>query len=439
MGSAKLEFRSGERYGFVGQNGSGKSTLLRAMANGDIPAWPRNCRALCVEQEDVGNESSSLEIVMAAADEIAALRKQETILARVDSPEHARKALAELHVVETKEAFRLAELHAARLSRMRGKKADAVSLELRKARDDAVAALAACVDGDEKDSVQVAERLRAVREQLQLLDADALEGKARRILRGLGFSDEDLSKPSHLLSGGWRMRTAIARALVAEPDVLLLDEPTNHLDWPALLWFERYIKTLDNIVLIIVSHDRAFLDEVATGIVRLSNGDLQYYKGNYSTFEETLAKDKIDKANYQARVKDKVDKEWEKVKKMEETAHKTNNDKLLSQVSSKKKKLGVGTSHGICRVGIEKDADGKAFNIFKGSSLDDGSSQVQDDAEVKINLTVAGNLGFNGALLQCRQVKFGYSTAFSQAFDLNIDLSTRIALLGMNGSGKTTL
>jgi len=221
--------------------------------------------------------------------------------------------------------------------------------------------------------------------------------------------------------------------------VLLLDEPTNHLDWPALLWFERYIKTLDNIVLIIVSHDRAFLDEVATGIVRLSNGDLQYYKGNYSTFEETLAKDKIDKANYQARVKDKVDKEWEKVKKMEETAHKTNNDKLLSQVSSKKKKLGVGTSHGICRVGIEKDADGKAFNIFKGSSLDDGSSQVQDDAEVKINLTVAGNLGFNGALLQCRQVKFGYSTAFSQAFDLNIDLSTRIALLGMNGSGKTTL
>eukprot|EP00929_Paragymnodinium_shiwhaense_P013090 TRINITY_DN12094_c0_g1_i1.p1 TRINITY_DN12094_c0_g1~~TRINITY_DN12094_c0_g1_i1.p1 ORF type:complete len:791 (-),score=211.35 TRINITY_DN12094_c0_g1_i1:212-2584(-) len=441
MTDVNLEFAAGERYGFIGQNGSGKSTLLRVMADGSIPSWPRNCRALLVEQEDVGDERSSLQIVMSAHDQIALLRQKEAILGKAETPEAAKRALLEVDVIEKKEALRLADLYAARLSRMRGKKADAASLEARKVYLDAEEALQKCEGGDDGDCHKVTELLSQVREQLQLLDADALEGKARRILKGLGFSEADILRPTSLLSGGWRMRTALARALVAEPDVLLLDEPTNHLDWPALIWFEKYLQTLEDIVLIVVSHDRAFMDAIATGIVRLNSGTLQYFKGNYSAFEDALEKEKVDKANYAERRQDKIDKEWEKVRKMEERGRKTNNDSLLNQVSSRKKKLGVGTSHGVCRVGVEKDADGKAFKIFTHGAdfLDHGTNQVIDDSLVKLNLKVAASLGFAGDLLQCRQLQFGYTTPFSQAFDLDVRMDSRIALLGMNGSGKTTL
>jgi ATPase subunit of ABC transporter with duplicated ATPase domains len=215
------------------------------------------------------------------------------------------------------------------------------------------------------------------------------------------------------------------------------------LDWPALLWFEKYLKSLTNMVLIVVSHDRAFLDAVATNVARLCSGSIQYYTGNYSEFADALEKEKVDKANYAARRQDKVDQEWEKVKRMEEKGRKTNDEKLLAQVSSRKKKLGVGTSHGVCRVGAERDTDGKKFKIFSAGqdSIDYGTSQVQDDAEVKLSITVAANLGFGGALMQCQQLQFGYDKKkpFSQAFDLDVNLKSRIAFLGINGSGKTTL
>merc|ERR1719335_2131732 len=113
-----------------------------------------------------------------------------------------------------------------------------------------------------------------------------------------------------------------------------MDEPTNHLDWPALLWFEKYLQSTKIPVLIVVSHDRAFLDSVATGIARLSNGSIQYFKGNYTEFADALEKEKVDKANYAERRQDKVDTEWEKVKRMEEKGRKNNDEKLLSQVAS---------------------------------------------------------------------------------------------------------
>ena len=125
------------------------------------------------------------------------------------------------------------------------------------------------LEQSEDGEVQAAELLASVRERLRVLGADAMTGQASVLLKGLGFKAEDLRKPTRLLSGGWRMRVALAKALLAQPNVLLLDEPTNHLDWQAILWLERYlVSELQDVALVVVSHDRDFLDKVSTMTLR---------------------------------------------------------------------------------------------------------------------------------------------------------------------------
>ena len=304
-------------------------------------------------------------------------------------------------------------------------------------------AVAECTGGTEEDLMTAVETLTLVRESLQAVEADKLEAEAIVVLKGLGFSDESIQSPTTDLSGGWRMRTAIARALVTNPDVLLLDEPTNHLDWPALLWLERHLKVQeDDRIMIMVSHDRAFLDATVTDIARLSEGTIKYYHGNFSHFEEALRIEKEDRANYAARRQKKIDDEWAKVRRLEIQGKKNDDAKMLSQVASRKKKLGVGTSHGVNRVGVERDINGKRFSIFSSAQdcTDDGSLQVKEDDDVKIKLPAAEDLGYHGALLQCRQVVFGYDSAtpLCEPFDLDVSLTARIAVVGMNGSGKST-
>ena len=130
-----------------------------------------------------------------------------------------------------------------------------------------------------------AARLHEIFERLVSIEADKAESKAIRILIGLGFSQEELHKESKKFSGGWRMRIAIAKVIFCEPQILFLDEPTNHLDLNAVIWLEDYLMELD-ITVVIVSHDREFLNFCCDEIIHLFNQKLNYYKGDYDTFEK---------------------------------------------------------------------------------------------------------------------------------------------------------
>jgi ATP-binding cassette subfamily F protein 3 len=109
------------------------------------------------------------------------------------------------------------------------------------------------------------------------------EARARKILRGFGYKEEDFTRPAREFSGGWVMRAHLARLLVIEPDLLLLDEPTNHLDLLSLLWFRSYLKHYPGAVLMI-SHDRDFMDEIIEKIYEIDNGQLTQWTGNYSSY-----------------------------------------------------------------------------------------------------------------------------------------------------------
>ncbi|VDN25664.1 unnamed protein product [Dibothriocephalus latus] len=127
------------------------------------------------------------------------------------------------------------------------------------------------------------ERLGDIFHRMVEIDADSAPARAAAILYGLGFDTEMQKRPTKEFSGGWRMRLALARALFATPDLLLLDEPTNMLDMRALIWLEDYVQTWSTIM-IIVSHDQAFLNCVATDIIHLTAKRLDAYRGNYELF-----------------------------------------------------------------------------------------------------------------------------------------------------------
>ena len=130
--------------------------------------------------------------------------------------------------------------------------------------------------------------LHVLYERMEAIDGFTAESRASRLLHGLGFAADDYTNPVDSFSGGWRMRLNLARALMCRSDILLLDEPTNHLDLPAILWLERWLKRYEGI-LMVVSHDRDFLDQVCTRIAHIENRAIKLFTGNYSEFEKRRA------------------------------------------------------------------------------------------------------------------------------------------------------
>ena len=124
--------------------------------------------------------------------------------------------------------------------------------------------------------------------ELEILGGYNIHHKTEEILQGLGFSNESLSKPYKQFSGGWRMRVLLAKMILMAPDVLLLDEPTNHLDLPSIEWLEKYLIHYQGAV-VMVSHDRFFLDRMVNKVVELYQQKLHFYTGNYSYYETEKA------------------------------------------------------------------------------------------------------------------------------------------------------
>lgn len=153
---------------------------------------------------------------------------------------------------------------------------------------------------------ELVDRLAVLQEEFEALDGYSIQSKAESILEGLGFSTEELQKPLRQFSGGWRMRVMLAKLLLQKPSLLMLDEPTNHLDLPSIQWVEKYIQNYEGAV-IVVSHDREFLDNVVDNIVEVSGAKLHHYPGNYSFYlEEKALRNEIQRGafeNQQAKIR----------------------------------------------------------------------------------------------------------------------------------------
>lgn len=447
LDDAHLKLCPGQRYGFIGRNGCGKSSLLRAMVAKRIPGYPAHCTTLLVAQEDVGDDRTPVDTVLSAHVELAsALQEEQALLPAEDGTDLGATLAVRAHaLLLAREGLRRAAAFESKSSGQRGREARKLLLAAEAKERDA-ALLCDSSDVDPDAGAQAVELLADTRERLRTLNVGQMMARAEVLLLGLGLSREDLLCATSRLSGGWRMRVALAKALFAQPDVLLLDEPTNHLDWAAILWLERYLQgpEMEAVALVVVSHDRTFLDNVCTMILRVHDKKLHLHSGNFSTFESAHEEDQQHRAELAAKVAEKRAVVEKQMQSMEQRGRKTNNENLLKQVASRKNKMGLSgpASTAYNRVGLER-VDGHKWKASYGGNVGAAAAMTTEvkDAEVKLRLKAGVPLGNDAPNLQCQGTVVGFpgSGPLVKSFDLDVRMTSRVGLLGVNGSGKTTL
>ena len=246
-------------------------------------------------------------------------------------------------------------------------------------------------------------RLVQLYEQLELADGYSAEHQAAELLHGLGFSHGEMSQSVNSFSGGWRIRLNLAQALMMPSDVMLLDEPTNHLDMDTTFWLEQRLKRYSG-SLIIISHDRDFIDNVAQEIVHIENSELNLYKGNYSAFERQRAERlALQQANYV--------KQQRQIKHIQSfiTRFKAKASKA-KQAQSRVKQL--DNMEVIASAQVDSPF---SFRFFDNDKVSNPLISVQD-----------ARLGYGDTIVLDR-IRFSLSPG------------DRIGLLGVNGAGKSTL
>jgi ATPase subunit of ABC transporter with duplicated ATPase domains len=240
---ASFQLNPGEKVGLVGPNGSGKTTLFRMIVGEEAP--------------DDG--------------EVSVPRRLSIGYFRQDVEEMSGRSVIDETIAGSGRAgllhHELEELNVAMADPTRA---------------------------DDLDRILA--RFGEVQEEYEHLGGYALEAQAREVLHGLGFDDEQVDGDVGALSGGWKMRVAMARVLLARPDILLMDEPTNHLDIESIIWLEEFLKSLPG-ALLMTSHDREFMNRLVTRIAEIDGGEITAYSGNYDFYERERA---IREANREA-------------------------------------------------------------------------------------------------------------------------------------------
>jgi ATP-binding cassette, subfamily F, member 3 len=345
--NASLKVPYGRKLGVIGSNGTGKTTLMRAMARRELPI-PEALDIVYVEQELSGTDRTPLQCVL----------ESDTV----------RQSLVE-------EERELSEL---------------------------------MTEGEGEPDAAVASRLAEVYKLLAEMEADSAEARAASILDGLGFSTHQMTDMlSSEFSGGWRMRISIASALFLAPKLLLLDEPTNHLDMSSVLWLANHLTTWPHTI-ILVSHDRDFLNTVCTDIVFVKDKTLHSYSGNYDDFERV----RIERQKELERAAESFEMKRAHVQKF---VDKFRYNAKRAQMAQSRIKLLARMEED--RVEVPDEGEEFAFTFPEPGAL----------------------TGSHGAVQIC-DVDFKYPGTSHYLFrnlEFNVNMQSRICLLGPNG-GKLT-
>jgi ATPase subunit of ABC transporter with duplicated ATPase domains len=263
---------------------------------------------------------------------------------------------------------------------------------------------AAMADPDRADDMdEIIARYGEVQHRFEELDGYALDGRAREALSGLGFSQEMMEGDVGALSGGWKMRVALARILLMRPDVMLLDEPSNHLDLESLIWLEQFLKGYEG-ALLMTSHDREFINRIINKVVEIDGGTLTTYSGDYEFYEQQRAlNEKQQQAQFE-RQQAMLAKEIKFIERFKARAS------HAAQVQSRVKKLDK-----IERVEPPKRRQTVAFEFLP-------APRSGED------------------VVSLKNVHKGYgSRAIYQGLDFMIRRKERWCVMGVNGAGKSTL
>ncbi|MFB6247712.1 MAG: ABC-F family ATP-binding cassette domain-containing protein [Salinibacter sp.] len=345
------------RIGLVGPNGAGKTTLLKLIAGRMTPDSGRVTREgvsvgyLEQDVQELPEERTVREEALRAFDDVLALEeKEKAITARLEDTDHE-------------------------------------SSEHRKLLD----------------------RLHRVQEQLNQHESHRVRPRTEATLTGLGFDPDALDRPLHTFSGGWRMRAALARLLLREPDILLLDEPTNHLDIESIDWLEEYLSGYPGTVLL-VSHDRYVLDRMVSAVAEITRGQLLHYDGNYSHYLEAR------EARYE-RWRREYENQQKRIEEIEAFISKFRyNASRASQVQSRIKKLEKMER-------IPPPPDGEPEIHFRFPDPPRSGAVVLELSSFSKTYDTAA----------------GPERVFADAGPLTIERGDKIAMVGPNGAGKSTL
>jgi ATPase subunit of ABC transporter with duplicated ATPase domains len=347
---ASFQLNPGEKVGLVGPNGSGKTTLFRMIVGEEEP--------------DEGEVSVPKRLTIGHF--------------RQDVEEMSGRPVLDEAIAGS---GRIGDLHH--------------ELEdLQKALEDPARA-------DEMD--RILNRFGEVQEEYEHLGGYALEAQAREVLHGLGFADAQIDGDIGALSGGWKMRVALARVLLGRPDVLLMDEPTNHLDIESIIWLESFLKSFPG-ALLMTSHDREFMNRIVSKIAEIDAGEIITYSGNYDFYERERTQREANQQAAFARQQAMLAKEQRFIDRFRTHAAKA------AQVQSRIKALDK----------IEKVELPKQRHV------------------VKFEFRIPPRSGDQVAIIEDLDKSYG-SRVIYKGFSLTIRRGERWAVMGRNGAGKTTL